>query len=96
MATIAWTPTAHTDYAEAITFIRGESPAAAERFVRHVDAAIERLTAFPGSGRIVPEYGRPDVREVFVERYRLVYRVRGTAIEVLLLRHGSRPLPALG
>jgi toxin ParE1/3/4 len=42
------------------------------------------------AGRAVPEARRPDVREVFVYSYRIVYRAGDTAIVILTVYHGAR------
>jgi len=51
--------------------------------------AIERLAAFPESGRVVPEVGARTVRELIYGAYRVFYRV-GSAVEILSVRHGSQ------
>ena len=51
-------------------------------------AAVEPLADFPLSGRIVPEFGRDDIREVFHGDYRIIYRVKRRQVEVLSVRHG--------
>ncbi len=43
-------------------------------------------------GRKVPEFDREDIREVVLGGYRLVYRVRTDAIEVLTVFDGRRLL----
>ena len=53
-----------------------------------VFAAVEALEDFPLSGRIVPEFGRDDIREVFHGDYRIIYRVRRGQVEILSVRHG--------
>jgi len=45
----------------------------------------------PESGRVVPELGARHVREPIFGAYRVFYRV-GSAVEVLSVRHGSRPI----
>jgi toxin ParE1/3/4 len=50
---------------------------------------VERLTDFPESGRVVPELGAPQVRELIFGAYRVFYRV-DTAVHVLSVRHGSQ------
>jgi hypothetical protein len=47
----------------------------------------------PLLGGAVPEYEREDVRERLLGNYRLIYRVEGEDVVILLLRHGSRLLP---
>lgn len=51
-------------------------------------AAVKPLADFPLSGRIVPEFGRDDIREVFHGDYRIIYRVRRGQVEILSVRHG--------
>jgi len=45
---------------------------------------------FPELGRIVPEVGRAEVREILFREYRVVYRLRPRLVEVLTVRHGRR------
>ncbi len=54
--------------------------------------AVDQLMRFPRSGRIVPEVGLPDIRELLVQNYRVVYLLRADDIEILTIRHGARPL----
>jgi len=44
-------------------------------YARQVIDKSELLEDFPEIGRIVPEVGEPDVRELFVYSYRLIYEV---------------------
>ena len=44
-------------------------------------------------GRVVPEEGRPNIREVFLRTYRIVYRVRVGSILVLTVFDGHRLFP---
>lgn len=41
-------------------------------------------------GRIVPEVGSPAIREIFVHRYRLIYEISGSNVEILAFLHGAR------
>lgn len=47
----------------------------------------------PESGRIVPEFGRDDLREFIIRSYRLVYRIFSDRIEVLTVFEGHRLIP---
>lgn len=49
----------------------------------------------PESGRVVPEFERPDLRELIESPYRLIYRVRADTIEVIAVVHLRRELRAL-
>ena len=44
------------------------------------------------SGRVVPEYQRPDLRELIFQNYRIVYRVKTDYVEVAAVVHGARLL----
>ena len=52
----------------------------------------EQLAEFPQSGRMVPEFERPDLRELIEGPYRIIYLVTAETIEVLAVVHG-RQLP---
>jgi len=54
--------------------------------------AIGRLEDFPQSGRIVPEKNDPQIREIILGNYRIVYRVRGTIVELLTIHYSARLL----
>jgi len=61
-------------------------------FARRVVASVERLRQFPRLGRVVPEYGRDDLREIIYQRYRIVYRLEGEGIEIAAVCHGAKLL----
>jgi len=87
-----WSPLAIQRVREIVEYIGLDRPAAAERWAEGAVEAVRRLTDFPRSGRIVPELGREDVREVIYGRYRVVYRVSEDEVLILTIRHGSRLL----
>ena len=61
---LIWSPSARLDLKDIAAFIAEDTPSAAQRFVNSVFRAVERLTDFPNSGRVVPELGDPDIREI--------------------------------
>ena len=62
-----------------------------------LDAEAEkRLAQFPDSGRVVPEFQDPELREVLWRNYRVVYRNSRGRVEVVIVFHGSRPFPVDG
>lgn len=63
---LVWSPTAKFDLKDIAAFIAEDSTSAAERFVRSLFHAVERLADFPESGRIVPEFNDPLLREIIV------------------------------
>ena len=46
------------------SFIKRGSPRYAQFVAERIVEAAERLREFPKSGRVVPEFGREDVREI--------------------------------
>jgi len=57
-------------------------------------AAVEQLLNFPHSGRIVPERADPNIREIIVGRFRIVYRISGEMIGIATVFRGSREFNA--
>ncbi len=91
---IRWSDCAKDDLAAIGDFIADDSPAAAARWIGQLIADVERAAAMPLAGRIVPEFAeRGDIREVIRRRYRIVYRVRDDAIEVLTIFESHRLFP---
>jgi plasmid stabilization system protein ParE len=61
-------------------------------FVERVFAAVKRLETFPRSGRVVPEIGQEDIREIIVGSYRIVYVVSEEEVNILTVFHAARLL----
>ena len=91
---VRWTLSAADDVERACEFIAQDSPAYASHLASRVMAAADSLAQLSERGRHVPEVNRRDVRELFVDRYRLVYRVEDQAVFILAFIHSARQLPA--
>ena len=74
----------------AIRYIAEDSLAAAQRVLKRALEAAASPAILSERGKIVPELENPAMREVFVQRYRLIYEVHETKIEVLAFLHGAR------
>lgn len=86
------TPHAALDLEDIAAHIARDDAVAAERWVaRLVDRAV-RVGGQPRSGRMVPEYGDPDVREVFLGAYRIIYKVEPTRVLILKFIEGHHRL----
>jgi addiction module RelE/StbE family toxin len=92
MRRIVWTRRAIEDTQAIKTFIEQDSPHAAGLVVKRISAAVEQLPAFPESGRSVPEYQEPAVREIIRPPYRIVYRLRQEEIHIITVHHAARLL----
>jgi len=92
MAQVRWTPQAADDLDAIAEFITEDSPHFAGLFVMDVLQAVERFADFPALGRVVPDIGDKAIRELILGNYRIIYRLRSEAVEVLTIHHGARLL----
>ena len=91
---VIWTEDALTSFEEIIEYIGKDSSYYAKNFARKVLSAIERLILFPFSGKIVPEYNDPKLRELLYQNYRIVYKIDPPTLFIALVIHGSREFPS--
>src|SRR4051812_15879655 len=89
---IIWSPTAISDVDEIAEYIARDSRIYARAVARRMVEAVERLPPFPRLGRQVPELNDPEIREVLVHNYRIIYRYDDQAITVAAVVHGARLL----
>ena len=92
MVEVRWAPQAAEDLNSIVEFIARDSPQYAGLLVVDIFQAVERIAAFPQSGRKVPELNDPVVREVILGNYRLVYRLKDANLDLLTIYHGARLL----
>jgi toxin ParE1/3/4 len=90
---IHWTRQASGDLDEIHEYVKRDSPAAATALVVRLLTAIDQLEAYPQSGRAVPEFDNPTIRELIRGSYRIVYRLWQRDIQLLRIHHAARPLP---
>jgi toxin ParE1/3/4 len=90
---VVWTPRAQRRLQEIHEYIAQDQPVNAARWMARVLDRGEQIGEQPRSGRIVPEYQRETIREVFEGNYRIIYRIRSQQVDVLTVRHGARRLP---
>lgn len=87
-------PSARRDLHDIVQEIARDAP---ERAVKFGDALLDRAEqagSFPRSGRIVPEFGREDLRELIHDPIRIIYRLRANdAVEVIRFWHAKRGTP---
>ena len=90
MAEIVWSPQAIEDVETIRDFVGRDSPAYGALVAARLVDSVERLAQFPESGRVVPEFQDPGLREVLWRNYRVVYRTSRGQIEVVTVFHGAR------
>jgi len=94
MAQVKWTPQAIDDLDAICLFIARDSPQMASIFAERAFRAMDRVENYPRLGRVVPELGIEDIREIILGSYRLIYRIRLDEIQVVTVHHGARLLDA--
>lgn len=95
MVQIRWSRRIIAEIHEAREYLQPFSPVSAERLTDALFAKGALLEKQPLLGRIVPEAERPDVRELFYRKYRVIYRVvSDSEILMLTLHPALRPLVA--
>ena len=89
---LRWTEQAAEQLGSIAEYLSLTSPVYAEQVVERIVVRLRQAQDFPESGRHVPEAGDLDVREVIERPYRVFYRARPTAIEVLAIVHARQDL----
>jgi plasmid stabilization system protein ParE len=76
----------------AVEFIRRRSPDSAKVFLSQVFETTRSLVIFSERGRVVPDLNDPEVREVLVGRYRVLYEVHANSVWIMRVLHTSQDL----
>ena len=87
---VIWADAAVADLDDAAEFISKDSPAYAAAFVLTCLETARSLGSISERGRLMPEFKREDIREIFVYSYRLIYRAEEFQVTILALIHGRR------
>ena len=92
MIKVIWSDTAVKDLDHIYAYIAFDSEVYARALIAEILLSVERIEKFPKSGRIVPEIGQENSREIFLGNYRIIYEIKGKAIHILTVIHGARKL----
>ena len=89
---VTWSRHARTRLQAIRRHIARDNPAAANRLIEFILHQGGELAHFPRRGRVVPEVSQPDVRELIVKGYRVLYEITDESIEILTVFEGHRLL----
>lgn len=64
----------------------------ARRVVDRITRRAAQIAEFPQSGRAVPEFASPRLREVIEGPYRIIYHIKPQQIDVIAVLHGAQQL----
>lgn len=96
---VSLTDDAATDLEELIEYIDGhDSAASADRVLEKIEETLDSLARNPERGvfpRELSAIGVREYREVFFKPYRIIYRVIGNEVLVLLIADGRRDMQSL-
>ena len=87
---IIWTVSAFKDLQNIVSYISEDSAYYAMSFYEDVMDKALTLMEFPHRGRIVPELDDPNMRELFIHKYRLIYQISNNNVIITTIIHGAR------
>ncbi|MDX2213220.1 MAG: type II toxin-antitoxin system RelE/ParE family toxin [Oculatellaceae cyanobacterium bins.114] len=73
--TVILSPKAVGDLEAIVRYITLNNPEAARMVGQNLLNKAKELSQFPLKGQMVPEFNSPDIRQVILKPYRIVYRV---------------------
>ena len=84
-----------SDLERIVAYIAPHNPVAADRMGNQLLDAAFSLNTFPERGRVVPEFRRPELREIIFRSYRIIYRMNDAdkSVEIVRFWHGARGFP---
>ena len=91
---VVWTTLAARRVRTIRDTIAEDRPLVAARWLDELEHAVNSLDSFARRGRIVPEYGDPDIREIQLPPYRIIYSIDDDVVTILTVRHGRQRLDA--
>jgi addiction module RelE/StbE family toxin len=89
---VVWSARALPDVESIAAYISSDSPAYAKIVVKKVVKLTRQLARFPQSGREVPEFRDPSLRELLAYSYRIIYKVEAEEVIIVSVIHGKRNL----
>ncbi len=89
---VHWTDTAIGCLSAIHDYIAKNSPLYAKRLVDRLTRRSQQIGEFPLSGRIVPEFGIEQIREVIEGSYRIIYYIKPDQIDILAVIHGAQEI----
>jgi addiction module RelE/StbE family toxin len=92
---VIWSTPARNDLKQIYDYIAKDSKYYATNVVEKIITKAENLNEFPEIGRVVPEIGDDNVRELVIYSYRLIYEVVPDNVQILAIIHGKRDFSSL-
>ena len=90
---VNWTDFAKARLHKIHQYIAEDSPMVADKTIKRLTERSIQIANFPQTGRKVPEFKHPDIREILERPYRIIYRILPNRIDVLTVIHYRQLLP---
>ncbi len=87
---VIWSDPARADLRSIYDFIAHDSMHYARKVAQDIVAKTDALNELPRMGKMVPELGNDDIRELSLYSYRIVYEIREPDVVVLAAIHKRR------
>jgi len=87
---IIWSPVALRQLEDALEYVTERSPLAAANLLEDSFGAADSLETMSQRGREVPEIRDGRTRELFVQRYRLMYEVSPGQVDIVAFVHTAQ------
>jgi addiction module RelE/StbE family toxin len=87
---VIWSKPAKKDLKQIFEYIASDSRFYAKKVVNNIVEKSMSLDLSPRRGRVVPEMNDPEIREIFIYSYRLMYQITPDNIYILGVIHGKR------
>ncbi len=87
---LVWTNEALNRLSEIDEYISQDSVTRARKFINNLIKSTSTIPQYPQRGRIVPEFGVSDIRELIHNNYRIVYRVKKDQVQILTVFEAHR------
>lgn len=75
-------------------FIAKDNQKAAVRLIIKIRATVKHLEEFSYSGRIIQETANPQLKEVIISNYRVMYQISDSTINIFAVYEGHRLPPS--
>jgi len=87
---VIWSEPAKTDLRSIHDFIARDSRHYAKKVAQDIAAKTDILEELPRMGKVVPELGNEDIRELLLYSYRIMYEIKEPDVVVLAVVHKRR------
>ncbi len=89
---VIWSEIAKTDLRAIYDYIANDSKHYAKKVAQDIREKSDILSNLPSMGRVVPEMGDTNIRELSLYSYRIIYEIKNEQIYILTIVHKRQDL----